>query len=141
MHRADSSMRLIFIFFALLLLAGCSKSNYAELDGMRFNVEIADTPEERAAGLTFRDSLCKDCGMLFISDDEDYPAFWMKNTLIPLDMVFINSEMEVVDVQHAAPCGTEECLSYIPKEKAKYVLEVNAYNFDETAIGKKLILK
>ncbi|MEK6816105.1 MAG: DUF192 domain-containing protein [Nanoarchaeota archaeon] len=130
-----------FLIILLILLAGCSNRDYAELDGKRLSLEMADTPDKRAAGLMFRESLCEGCGMLFTFDEEDYHPFWMKNTLIPLDMVFINSRMEVVDMLYAAPCDTEECLSYIPKEKVKYVLEVNAYTFDETIIGEKLFLK
>ncbi len=131
---------IIVLAIVLMSLAGCAKMNYAELNGMTFNLEIAQTPEETSKGLMFRESLCEDCGMLFMFEEEDYHPFWMKNTLIPLDMVFISSEMEVVDVLHAEPCKTEECMLFIPKDKAKYVLEVNAYTFDATAIGKKITI-
>ena len=126
---------------ALIFLTGCSSHDYAELGGKRISIEIAQTPDERATGLMFRESLCEKCGMLFIFEEDNHHPLWMKNTLMPLDMVFISSEMKVVDVLHAEPCDTEECLSYVPKEKAKYALEANAYTFDETIIGKKMSLK
>lgn len=129
------------LIIILIFLAGCSNQSYAELYGKRIDIEIAQTPEEKAKGLMSRDSLCGNCGMLFIFEDDDYRTFWMKNTPIPLDLVFINSEMEAVDVLHTVPCYTEECPSYTSKDKAKYVLEVNAGMFDDGAIGKKLILR
>ncbi len=63
-----------------------------------FRVEIAATPEQHALGLMHRRSLKSDYGMLFIFADEEVRSFWMKNTLIPLDMIFINSDRQVVDL-------------------------------------------
>jgi len=92
-----------------------------------FQVEIADTNEEHERGLMFREELCSDCGMLFIYDEEVKSKFWMKNTLIPLDIIWLNSDLEVVHVANAVPCVMEECELYGPDlEKAQYVLEVNS---------------
>jgi len=126
-----------FIILSLILLISCT-SNYVVLDGHKISVEIADSPIERQQGLMYRESLCDDCGMLFIFEMEANYSFWMKNTLIPLDMVFIDSEMNVVDVLHAQPCITEKCPSYIPKSASLYVLETNINTFDNKTIGKKL---
>ncbi|GGD32561.1 DUF192 domain-containing protein [Sinisalibacter lacisalsi] len=66
----------------------------------QFSVEIADTPESQARGLMFRESLPASHAMLFVYDQPGAPAFWMKNTLIPLDMLFVTPEGKV---QHVHP--------------------------------------
>jgi uncharacterized membrane protein (UPF0127 family) len=88
-------------------------------------VELADTPEERAKGLMHREVLEENRGMLFIFEREDKHSFWMKNTLIPLDMIFISEDLKIVDIIEAMPCEKDPCESHTPKEKALYVLEVN----------------
>lgn len=91
------------------------------------NVELAETPEEIGYGLMNRESLGEDSGMLFVFDDEDYRSFWMKNMIIPLDMIFISADGAIVDIKESfGPCVTGSCASYRSKEKAMYVLEVNA---------------
>ncbi len=71
----------------------------------RFDVELADSPETRARGLMFRESLGAGQGMLFVYDAPGAPAFWMKNTLIPLDMLFITAAGEVQYVHPEAVPG------------------------------------
>lgn len=71
----------------------------------RFSVEIADTTRERARGLMFRESMAKSHGMLFIFDRPARVSFWMKNTLIPLDMLFVDKSGVVRKVHHMAQPG------------------------------------
>lgn len=90
-----------------------------------FQVEIADTILEQQKGLMFRESLDRDGGMLFVFEKEGNYPFWMKNTLIPLDMIWINQNQEVVFIEeNAQPCQ-EICTEINPNQNAKYVLEVN----------------
>ncbi len=95
--------------------------------GVTLRLELATTDEERAQGLMFRDSLAPDAGMLFIFEAEEPVPFWMKNTFIPLDMIWLSSAGEAVDV-HAAvpPCRSDPCPSYAPSRPGRAVLEVNA---------------
>ena len=73
-----------------------------------FNVEVATTNQERAIGLMFRRSLPADAGMLFLYDRAQPAAMWMKNTLIPLDMVFITADGKVHRIeQNTEPFSTE----------------------------------
>jgi len=92
-----------------------------------FSVELAKTEAEREKGLMDREELGKNKGMLFIFDKEGVYPFWMKNTLIPLDMIWIGQNQKVVFIsQNAQPCKTLICPIINPSAKAKYVLEINA---------------
>lgn len=126
---------LILLFF---LISSCTSYNYVDIGGEKIIVEMAKTEKEIQTGLMFRESLCPDCGMLFVFKEEGLYSFWMKNTLITLDMVFIDANLTVVDVLHAVPCTGDVCESYTPGKKALYVLEVNGNKFDETINGKKV---
>lgn len=91
-----------------------------------FNVELVTTLEEQKRGLMFREDLASDEGMLFVYDKEKELGFWMKNTLIPLDIIWINENKEVVFISRKAqPCQDENCPTIKPGIKAKYVLEIN----------------
>ncbi len=89
-------------------------------------VEIATTPSQREYGLMNRTSLELDKGMLFVFETEAIHTFWMKNTLIPLDMIWIKKDWTVVDIQTAQPCKTDSCPSSTPSWSGLYVLETNA---------------
>jgi uncharacterized membrane protein (UPF0127 family) len=90
----------------------------------RFDAETAITPEQQARGLMFRTSMRRRTGMLFINDRDDIHYFWMKNTYIPLDMIFINGRHEVVHVHRGARPRDEAQIS--SRYPARYILEVNA---------------
>jgi uncharacterized membrane protein (UPF0127 family) len=90
-------------------------------------VEVAQTQEERGKGLQFRKSLGKDEGMLFIFPSRHRQSFWMKDTFIPLDIIWMDSRKRVVFIiPNVLPCETEQCPVYTPDTAASYVLEVNA---------------
>lgn len=94
--------------------------------------EIADTAYTVTKGLMHRDYLCPDCGMLFVFDEPGAHRFWMKNTLIPLDMIWMDEDKNVVHISRdALPCKSDPCPNYGPDTKIKYVLEVNAGYADE----------
>jgi len=91
-----------------------------------FEVELARTREEQAQGLMFRQSLSRDKGMLFIFPGEGIYSFWMKNTLIPLDIIWINENKEVVFIsENILPCEKDPCPLFSSDKKSKYVLEIN----------------
>lgn len=91
-----------------------------------FDVEIADTDVLRQQWLMYRETLPSQSGMLFVFDKEQKYPFWMKNTLIPLDIIWIDRDNRIVDIQTATPCKTEPCPTYDPKADSLYVLEINA---------------
>ena len=89
----------------------------------QFAVELALTSQEQARGLMFRESMPRMAGMLFVYDAEERTAFWMRNTLIPLDMIFVDAEGRVVRVHDRAMPGDE---TPIPSgEPVLAVLEIN----------------
>jgi uncharacterized membrane protein (UPF0127 family) len=89
--------------------------------------EVPDDREEFVRGLMFRKHLPWNAGMLFAFSDEETRSFWMKNTLIPLDMMFVDSSSRIVDIkENVPPCKQDECPTYPSQEPAQYVLEVNA---------------
>ena len=92
-----------------------------------FDSEIADSEQEREQWLMNRTYLSTQSGMLFVFPQEGKYSFWMKNTLIPLDMIWIDHHGRVVDIQTAQPCDSDPCPSYIPSHSGLYVLEVNAW--------------
>jgi uncharacterized membrane protein (UPF0127 family) len=98
-----------------------------------FDVEVAASDDERMKGLMFRRELASNEGMLFIFPDEKRNSFWMKNTLIPLDMVFISKDWKVVGIVKNAPPLTEEPRSV--DTPSQYVLELLGGTSDRLGIG------
>jgi uncharacterized membrane protein (UPF0127 family) len=96
-------------------------------------VEIADDASERARGLMHRTALAENRGMLFVFPDEERLSFWMKNTLIPLSVAFMDSEGRIVDIQDMKPLD-DEPPSYVSAEPARYALEVNQGFFEERGV-------
>jgi hypothetical protein len=90
---------------------------------VRVRVELAHTGQERARGLMFREHLDPDAGMLFLYENEDIRRFWMRNTLIPLDMLFISTDHRVVGIVENAQPQTDS-LRQVDRP-SQFVLEVN----------------
>ena len=96
-----------------------------------FNLEIADNNESHKLWLMYRESLSDDSWMLFIFDKKWTYSFWMKNTLIPLAWIRLDSDLKIVDIIQMDPCKTEQCPSYKPRSEAQYVLEINQWLISE----------
>lgn len=92
-----------------------------------FAVELASIPEEQQQGLMYREYLEEMAWMLFVFSKESVHNFWMKNTIIPLDIIWIDNQYKVVRRVTAQPCEAEPCMIYKPEVLAKYVLELNAW--------------
>ena len=97
----------------------------------RFNDEITNSPESRQLWLMYRESMPDEDWMLFVFDKMWTYSFWMKNTLIPLAWIRLDSDLKIVDIIQMDPCKTPECPSYKPKSEAKYVLEINQWLISE----------
>jgi uncharacterized membrane protein (UPF0127 family) len=115
----------------LLVILGCgflfSNPEWIPLyiGSERFMVEIADTVESRAKGLMFRKNIPENYGMLFVFEREEIQAFWMKNTLTSLDIIFLDKHKRVINmIPNVPPCQADPCPSYQSVRPAKYVLEL-----------------
>ena len=96
-------------------------------------VEIADSDSERARGLMHRTALAENRGMLFVFRSEERLSFWMKDTLIPLSIAFMDSEGRIVDIQDMKPLD-DDPPSYVSARPARYALEVNQGFFEERGV-------
>ncbi len=124
-----SFLIVIFIGFFLAYVLSTNQSATVEIitseKTVKIYAEIANSPEKWQRGLMSREKLSEYGGMLFIFPDEQPRSFWMKNTLIPLDIIFVASNFTIVDIRASfQPCKSDPCESYrsVP---AKYVIEVN----------------
>jgi uncharacterized membrane protein (UPF0127 family) len=89
--------------------------------------EIADTPERIAYGYMFRPEIGEQDGMVFVFPQPGFHSFWMKNTLVPLDIIWMDDTRAILHIQAATPpCRADPCPGYGPVRAASFVLEVRA---------------
>lgn len=137
----------VFLFFVSIKLISGKNSNkttvYFPERKLSFSAELAKTAKERRIGLMNREELLENNGMLFYFPFADKQSFWMKNTLIPLDILFIDDN-KIVDIKkNFLPCKNDSCEIYTSTKPAKYVLEINSGLSDKFNIkeGDKVIIK
>jgi uncharacterized membrane protein (UPF0127 family) len=126
-------MKRLFISMLFLLPACASAapvhdvSPAVTLHGQHFSVELATNDASRERGLMMRTTLAPDRGMLFVFTQANPQAFWMKNTLIPLDILYFGSDLRLVSMQlNVPPCKADPCPIYPSNLPARYVLELAA---------------
>lgn len=131
----------IFTIISIFTLFSCNSQTLSlNVGNSNLNIEIANTKEQRAEGLMFRKSLKQNNGMLFIFDKEQQVSFWMKNTLIPLSIAYINKKGEIMEIYDMNPRSLEP----VPSKRSTvlYALEVNKgfYKQNKISIGDKINL-
>ncbi|HEV2621417.1 MAG TPA: DUF192 domain-containing protein [Frateuria sp.] len=121
------------LFVPLLLAAGCAVAAQrasvpaVELHGHHFSTELATDDASREHGLMMRTQLPPDHSMLFVFPDSEPRWFWMKNTLVPLDILYFDTDRKLVSMQlDVPPCKADPCPSYPSDAPARYVLELAA---------------
>lgn len=109
----------------VLILSGLASDSYRIIlpNGLEIDAEVA---KDKQKGLQGRESLCATCGMIFIFEEDGFHGFWMKETLINLAIIWIDSDGKIVHiVKNAEPCRSTKCDIFVPNSPAKYVLEIN----------------
>jgi hypothetical protein len=129
--------KLLVLWLSLAgLLAAAGRFVTIYIQDRPFLAEIADTPEAHRRGLMFRRRINDNYAMLFVFQDDDYRSFWMKNTWITLDILFLNRQCQIVDMALSVPpCKGDPCPGYDSKYPARYVLEIQG------GLAKKLKLR
>ena len=119
----------IFLFLIIILLSGCGKADKikeVKVNDKIIKVESAETAEEKQQGLSGREKICENCGMLFIFDKKDIRSFWMKDMKFSIDIIWINSDKIVKITENAKLPQGENIPAYSSDKKVNFVLEVNA---------------
>ena len=104
-------------------------SREINIKNLKFNLEVAITIPQKTKGLMDRTTLCQNCGMIFVSSFEMPQIFWMKDTKIPLDMVFLDKNGTVINIETAIPepnVSDSNLKLYKSLQPSKYVIELNA---------------
>jgi uncharacterized protein len=119
---------------ALTALTGCAKADlyHLAIGTVELKVELADTEESRARGLMFRESVAEDQGMLFVFDQSEPRAFYMRNTSVPLSIAYVDERLIIRGIHEMEPFSLESVLSRNP---AMYALEVNQGAFAQWGIS------
>lgn len=140
----DYKITKLFIVIAIVIVfvTGCSSSSQVlkiKTDEAvhQFKVEVVTTEEDKRQGLMGRESLSEDRGMLFVYDEEGNQSFWMKNMLIPLDILFIASDLVITHIsENVPPCVVldNDCINYSSLKPTQYILELSAGVSDELNI-------
>lgn len=129
---------LLAFLLTLAALGACRAGEpWVEMGGERFYVEIAADDGSRSRGLMFRDHLPADRGMLFVWRREEPRSFWMRNTRIALDIIYLDAEFRIVSMApNAQPCRVRNCPSYPSGYPAQYVLEVQGGTAERLGVGR-----
>ncbi|CDO03628.1 hypothetical protein BN988_02146 [Oceanobacillus picturae] len=100
----------------------------------RLTVQVADTQEKIEKGLMLIEKLPENEGMLFVFSRKIFGGFWMKDTVIPLSIAFLDSDGEILNILDMEPCKGDECPIYYPKCFYRYAIEVNIGWFEKNQI-------
>lgn len=138
------------VLAGFLVQAGIPRASVTFDGGIKVSVEVVADEPSRQRGLMFREQLGPQEGMIFVFSQEGYYPFWMKNTLIPLDIVWLDPEGTVLAVARSVqPCRADPCPSYAPRngssavDNALYVVEVNAGFVDRhnVRVGGRVVME
>ncbi|MBN2545194.1 MAG: DUF192 domain-containing protein [Spirochaetes bacterium] len=127
--------KILLILLILFLISNCLYTKQSkvkiEIKNKIYTFELASTREERKKGLMLRKKLASNSGMLFVYPNKTILSFYMKNTLIPLDIAFITSDLKIIEIRQMYPLDETSITS---SQEAQYALEVNRGFFDKVGL-------
>lgn len=134
---------IIVTVLVISLILGNKKTTKVSVNNKTFNVAIARTDEERQIGLSKKNKLDENSGMLFVFDNPDFYSFWMKEMKFPIDIIYINGNKVITVIENAKPPSSSntDLILYKPDEKSDKVLELNAGASQKYNIKKGTIVK
>ncbi len=122
-------LNFLLLIFLVIVVGRLFSKTSSQLDlvtitinGNKFKLEVAKTMAQKAKGLSDRSRLCKNCGMIFVYQNLGYYPFWMKNTYIPLDIIWLDDKGVVVDIKTGQPLDLSPLTNQLP---AQYIIELN----------------
>ena len=119
----------------VIFLTSCQSAAQVCINNHCVEVQVVQKYDELMRGLQFRKSLPQNAGMLFVFSQSAVYPFWMKDTLIPLDMIWLDESKQVVHIErNVPPCRQDPCPVYTPSAKAFYVLEINGQCVEKLGI-------
>jgi len=113
-----------FFYFFLFENVQLESSDNVCFGDICFDVRVSDSDSERAKGLMYEEFLSEKHGVLFVFEDVGNHSFWMKNTYIVLDIIWIDEDFRVVDIKTVEPCFSSRCGFFSASSKSKFVLEI-----------------
>lgn len=111
------------------------RSDYFCLNGKSYRLEIAETPAQRQLGLMHREQLADNAGMLFVYERAGDYRIWMKNTLIPLTVIWLDKQQKIIDIKLLQPCETYTCPVYGVKKPSQYIIELSNTELERFTAG------
>ncbi len=132
--------KILLLFILFFSVAGCSSSsvydNYIEINNKKINlIGVADNSDLSYMGLSFRESICENCGMLFPFEEKSEKTFVMRDMLFPLDIIWISDDIIVKIDKNLPPEGSNPKNFYKSETPVNFVLEVNGGFTDDYNIG------
>lgn len=159
-------IRILSAICCVVFLVGCGSSNDFEIDEVRqaeveydmsrvrisffdydnepageIIAEIARTEEEKRKGLMNRDFLPEGEGMVFMYEEDRILSFWMKDTLIPLDIIFFDSDARVTGFESMEPCKQQDCPTYVSENPSQFAVETNKGFIEEKGIREGYVIR
>jgi hypothetical protein len=136
----NSLAKFSFIFLLIIMpFAGFTSQQFSEqlfptqvleLNNKLYKLEIADTVERKTQGLMFRQNLQQNAGMLFVYSNPGNYRIWMKNTLIPLTVIWLDEQAQIIDKKILQPCRSENCPVFGVSRPSKFIIELHPSEFN-----------
>ena len=131
-------MKISFLILGLVVIISACKITEGpsvKIKGKTFSVEVANTEDQRRLGLMYRKTLPDKSGMLFVYPNNRQLSVWMKNVLIPLDVLFLNNDGIVIDKVTLEPCKNSPCEAFNSQSTGLYFLELKKGKIEELNIS------